>query len=90
LGYRGWRWIYCIEGLVSVVLAVILYFFVQGDPEKPNRWMSVEEQRFVVLRNKYAYGTDKSGNSSAFDLKAFASAWRVCYTSLCDCALAHL
>ena len=76
-GYRGWRWIYVIEGFVSVVAGAVLCFFVADDPSRPNKWTTPEEQKFIVLRNKYGYGADRSGNSSAFDLKAFASIWRV-------------
>nr|XP_018264224.1 uncharacterized protein I303_04106 [Kwoniella dejecticola CBS 10117]OBR86382.1 hypothetical protein I303_04106 [Kwoniella dejecticola CBS 10117] len=74
-GYRGWRWIYVLEGFVSIILAILLCFVMPGTPEASHKWVTPEEQRFILLRGKYTYGTDKSGNSSEFKLKEYLSAW---------------
>jgi MFS family permease len=76
LGYRGWRWLYVVEGVLSFLVAVASIWLIQDAPEKRNKWLTEEQQRFVVLRGKYAYGSDKSGSSSDFTWKEFISAAR--------------
>lgn len=77
-GYRGWRWIYVLEGFVSVCLGAFAFYWIQGDPEKSHRWLTADEQRFIILRNKFAYGADRGGNQlMGFSLKDFLSAVKV-------------
>lgn len=35
--YRGWRWIFILEGLVTVVVAVIFFFTFPSFPEQSVR-----------------------------------------------------
>ncbi|WWC69803.1 uncharacterized protein I206_103746 [Kwoniella pini CBS 10737] len=74
-GYKGWRWIYVLEGFASIIIAILLCFVIPGTTERTHKWITSEEQRFILLRGRYTYGTDKSGNSSEFKLKEYLSAW---------------
>lgn len=47
-GYNGWRWIFIIEGLATVVLAVVSKFFVVDWPETAS--FLTAEERAIVLR----------------------------------------
>jgi hypothetical protein len=77
-GYRGWRWIYVLEGFASFCLGLFAFYWIQGDPEKRHRWLTEEEQRFIILRNKFGYGADKGGNQLlGFSMKDFLSALKV-------------
>ncbi|WWC64671.1 uncharacterized protein I303_107282 [Kwoniella dejecticola CBS 10117] len=87
-GYRGWRWIYVLEGFISVMLAIILAFFLQTNPERAKKWLDEKERRFIMLRSKFEYGSDKGGNSSIFDVKAYASAFKSPHFSII--AFGHL
>ncbi|TPX15279.1 uncharacterized protein E0L32_004556 [Thyridium curvatum] len=55
-GFRGWRFIYCIEGLFSVLLALGAFFLLNDTPAKVTKWLTPEEQRFLVLRSRYSAG----------------------------------
>jgi hypothetical protein len=67
-----------IEGFVSVCLGAFAFYWIQGDPEKSHRWLTEEEQRFIILRNKFAYGADRGGNQlMGFSLRDFLSAVKV-------------
>ncbi|KAI0636652.1 MFS general substrate transporter [Trametes polyzona] len=48
-GYRGWRWIFIIEGLVTCVASAILYFAISDFPEEVT-WLNPEEKEFVKAR----------------------------------------
>lgn len=48
-GYHGWRWIFIIEGLATVVIALIAYFFITNCP-KDSKWLSDNERSFIHQR----------------------------------------
>lgn len=50
--YSGWRWIFILEGILTVVVAVIAYFTLYDFPETAG-FLTEEERAFVVWRLKY-------------------------------------
>ncbi|KAL8929786.1 MAG: hypothetical protein Q9208_000930 [Pyrenodesmia sp. 3 TL-2023] len=48
-GYSGWRWIFIIEGLGTVVLAIVSKFFVADWPETA-KFLTTAERALVVRR----------------------------------------
>ena len=76
-GYRGWRFIYVIEGLVSLVVALAAYFWIQKTPEQQGGWLTPEEQRYLVLRGRYGYGSDKLGSKDEFNWRDARAAAKV-------------
>ena len=47
--YSGWRWIFIIEGLATVVVAVLSFFIIQDFPD-PAKFLTEEESTFVIRR----------------------------------------
>ena len=62
-GYAGWRWIFILEGLLTVVVAVSAFFLLHDFPDTA-RFLTVEERAWVVHRLKYQ-GSKKSGRAIA-------------------------
>lgn len=91
MGYRGWRFIYVIEGVFSVLVAIVAFFIIQDAPERRRKWLNDEEQRYIILRNRYAYGKDKSGSKDEFSWRDYLSAlksWHVythAFSFFCFC-----
>ncbi|EGX90923.1 MFS transporter, putative [Cordyceps militaris CM01] len=50
-GYEGWRWIFILEGLATVVLGVCCFFFLIDSPSLSGRWLGPEEMRFLELQH---------------------------------------
>ena len=48
-GYNGWRWIFIVEGLATVVIAVISKFFVVDWPET-SKFLNTEERQLLLRR----------------------------------------
>lgn len=57
-GLHGWQWIFILEGIATVVVAFIAFFFVHDFPETA-RFLTEEEREFVMWRLKYD-GNDSS------------------------------
>ncbi|GAW25158.1 putative major facilitator superfamily transporter [Rosellinia necatrix] len=51
-GLEGWRWIFILEGLVTVVVAVAAFFLLHDFPETAT-FLTEEERAFVIFRLKY-------------------------------------
>ncbi|TFY67771.1 hypothetical protein EVJ58_g1414 [Rhodofomes roseus] len=48
-GYRGWRWIFIVEGALTCAVSIALYFFISDFPEEAN-WLTPKEREFVQAR----------------------------------------
>ncbi|KAL2819573.1 major facilitator superfamily domain-containing protein [Aspergillus cavernicola] len=48
-GYRGWRWVFILEGLLTCLFAVVVFFTLPDFPEDC-KWL--EEREFEFMREK--------------------------------------
>ena len=64
-GYEGWRWIFILEGLLTVVIAVVAFFTVYDFPETA-KFLTEPERAWVVTRLRYQ-GSKDSGQMVAED-----------------------
>jgi sugar phosphate permease len=49
--YKGWRWIYIIEGTITCVTAILAWFIIVDFPESPrNKFLTMEEKAAVKSR----------------------------------------
>ncbi|KAH0371388.1 MFS general substrate transporter, partial [Aureobasidium melanogenum] len=54
-GYRGWRWIFILEGILTCVVSAA-FFFVLPDFPEDSKWLSEDERAFVVNRLRAEQG----------------------------------
>ncbi|KAI9671755.1 MAG: hypothetical protein M1831_003283 [Alyxoria varia] len=48
-GYSAWRWIFILEGVLTCVVAIILFFLITDFPEDA-KWLSESERDYVKAR----------------------------------------
>lgn len=48
-GYRGWRWIFIIEGVVTCLFAIAWFFCIPDFPEDV-KWLNEEERDYIKAR----------------------------------------
>lgn len=54
-GYRGWRWIFILEGLLTIVASFFLFFLLPNFPEE-SKWLTEDERTFVKARLQVEQG----------------------------------
>ncbi|OAP62100.1 hypothetical protein AYL99_04303 [Fonsecaea erecta] len=50
-GYNGWRWIFILEGLLTVVVSISAYFFIHNYPDTA-KFLNDEEREYIQHRLK--------------------------------------
>jgi MFS transporter, ACS family, 4-hydroxyphenylacetate permease len=63
-GLAGWRWLFLIEGLPSVILGLLAFFVLTGRPQEAN-WLSESEKTVLqaaIDRQDITKSTLQSGN----------------------------
>lgn len=72
-GYQGWRWIFLLEGIASVVVGVACFFILIDSPETSS-WLTDEEKQYLRLRQISEYGGHEvHSRSSKFSWKILRS-----------------
>lgn len=72
-GYRGWRFIYCIEAVGTFCMGLLLFLFVVDHPDRAGRWLSEDERRYLSLRSKFSRG--KGSGVSEDSSFSWSAAW---------------
>ncbi|KIM45557.1 hypothetical protein M413DRAFT_430226 [Hebeloma cylindrosporum] len=63
-GLHGWQWIFCLEGMATVVFAFLSYFFMYDYPETAS-FLSDDDREIVITMLK----EDRHGLSTTFQTK---------------------
>lgn len=49
-GLEGWRWIFIIEGIFTVVVGVVLPWILTDTPDNRPRWLSAKQADYLIAR----------------------------------------
>ena len=55
-GYSNWRWVFILEGILTIIIGVVAYFTLADFPEQA-KWLTEDERGWVITRT----GRDKEG-----------------------------
>ncbi|KAH8808472.1 putative MFS transporter [Xylogone sp. PMI_703] len=75
-GYGGWRWIFIMEGLLTVVIAVLFKPIVVDWPEQAT-WLTPEEKQLMLRRLTRDVGPAKMDHFDKRAAKRIFSDWKV-------------
>ena len=49
MGLKGWQWLFIIEGIPSVLLGIVTWFYLTDRPEKAD-WLTAEQKAWLSAR----------------------------------------
>ena len=95
-GYEGWRWIFIIEGIATVLLGAVTFFLLVDTPRLA-KWLNPDEVRFLELQAFIKQGgrfqdEGKENRLIWTDLKACLLNWRmwlIAYIQFCQSAMTY-
>jgi Major Facilitator Superfamily len=64
-GYRGWRWIFILEGVLTCVVAIFFWFLLPDFPEDA-KWLKEDERAYVKARLEVDQGKSALDRSITF------------------------
>ncbi|GLA24520.1 hypothetical protein AnigIFM63326_000568 [Aspergillus niger] len=67
-GYSGWRWIFIIEGLATVVVAVMSYFLLYDYPDTAS-FLTRDERAWILRRLSLQFSNNGNVVPEAGDFK---------------------
>lgn len=82
-GLEGWRWIFILEGIATIVAALLAFFILQDFPETA-AFLSKEERDFVVFRLKYQTQPGESYTDQVQVAQAEEFKWKYVWNAFKD------
>lgn len=61
-GYAGWRWIFILEGSLTIFVSFFFFFLLPDFPEE-SKWLTEEEKTFVTARISADQGSSNSARN---------------------------
>lgn len=77
--YEGWRWIFILEGLATVLAGVATYFCLIDSPSMSGKWLDPDEVRYLELRQ-----LAQSGNKVQHNQGKKGVDWKILRSVICD------
>nr|WP_326543408.1 MFS transporter [Pseudorhodoferax sp.] len=75
MGWAGWKWMFFIEAMPSLILGVVILLWLDDNPDKA-RWLNAAERR-VLLKDLAEDRKGTIAHASVFSLMRDARIWRL-------------
>lgn len=83
-GWRGWHWLFLLEGIPSVVMGIVVLFVLPNGP-RDAKWLTSEEKNLVLSKVEEENVNKKQGGGGHGFADAFKSGrvWALCLVYFC-------
>ncbi|KAF1363967.1 MFS general substrate transporter [Lizonia empirigonia] len=75
MGMSGWRWLFIIDGCISLPIGIAGLFLYPGLPTSPRVWWLTEDERKLAVARRQSQGTKQSGKIGKRMLKRVFTNW---------------
>lgn len=80
-GHSGWRWIFILEGLLTMVVGILTFFLLIDFPEDAG-WLTPEERQYIDARLLVEEEEGPTRTSTASSLVLFFSDYKAYFGAL--------
>lgn len=83
-GWRGWQWLFLLEGIPSVIVGILVVFLLDDGPAKA-KWLTDDEKALVAARvaEDHAAKAELGQRHSFGDAFRDMRVWALCLVYLC-------
>ena len=71
MGLKGWQWLFIIEGVPSVLLGIVTWFYLTDRPAKAD-WLTAEQKAWLAAKLEGEVAAKQAANH----LSAWGRRWR--------------
>ncbi|KAI1846690.1 hypothetical protein JX265_009007 [Neoarthrinium moseri] len=84
-GYQGWRWLFIIEGLMTVAISIPVVLFCPNFPQDAQKWfLKPEERNRVVAQLEASRGAETKGSAAdSVSIWKVLIDWRIHLFTMC-------
>ncbi|CAF3000405.1 unnamed protein product [Rotaria sp. Silwood2] len=82
-GQEGWRWIFYLEGILTVVVGAFAFFLINDFPSDQPKFLTESECKRVMTRLQTDTGPGASEHFSWNQVLAALSTWKIYVWSMC-------
>jgi len=76
-GFKGWQWLFIVNGIISLPIALAGYFMLPDVPEISKPWYLTEEEVALGQRRMELEGRKKRGPYTKAKVKGIFSSWHI-------------
>ncbi|EOO00250.1 putative pantothenate transporter protein [Phaeoacremonium minimum UCRPA7] len=76
-GFKGWQWLFIVDGIISLPIAISAYFMLPDLPEIANPWYLSEEEVKLAQKRMELEGRSKRAPYSVAKIKKILSSWHI-------------
>ncbi|CCH42589.1 Pantothenate transporter [Wickerhamomyces ciferrii] len=81
-GYKGWQWLFIIDGIITIPVAIAGFIFFPGLPESPKPWWLSTEEYTLANKRRIRYKVEKADNITFQKVKTTFTDWKIYVFSL--------
>lgn len=59
-GYKGWQWLFIIDGIITIPVALLGLTFFPGVPESPKPWWFSDQEHQLANKRRKRHGIEKA------------------------------
>jgi hypothetical protein len=76
-GFKGWQWLFIIDGVISLPVALSGFFILPDVPEISNPWYLTKEEIALSQKRMQLEGRKNRGPLTRKKLKRIFSSWHI-------------
>lgn len=76
-GLHGWQWLFVMDGVISLPIALLGYLVLPDQPENTQRWYLTEEERAFGQKRMELEGRAKKGKYTKKKFRKILSSWHI-------------